>query len=48
MTEEPSASELHHFALTERIAEDNDGEALRVSKRKKKRHADAEKRSQAH
>ncbi|AIQ91424.1 MULTISPECIES: hypothetical protein [Methylobacterium] len=48
VTEEPSASELHHFALTERIAEDNDGEVLRVSKRKKKRHADAEKRSQAH
>ncbi len=48
VTEEPSASELHHFALTERIAQDNDGEVLRVGKRKKKRQADAEKRSQAH
>ncbi len=48
VTEESSSSELHDFALAERIAEDNAGEVLRVTKRKKKRRADAEKRSEAH
>lgn len=48
VTEEPSASELHDFALAERIAQDNQGEVLRVSKRKKKRHDDAERRSPPH
>lgn len=41
VTDEPSTSELHHFALVERVAEDNEGEVLRVNKRgKKKRAAD--------
>jgi hypothetical protein len=47
VTEEPSAQELHNFAMSERISEDNAGEVLQVSKRKK-RHADGEKRSQPH
>jgi hypothetical protein len=33
-----SDSELHSFALAERIAEENTDEVLRVSKRKKKKH----------
>ncbi len=49
MTEEPSAAELHHFALAECIAEDNPGEVLRVGKRKtNKRPSDSRDSSPAH
>lgn len=37
-----SNSELHTFALAERIAEENSDEVLRVSKRKKKKHRAAQ------
>lgn len=48
VTEEPSTSELHDFALAERIAQDNAGEVLRISKRKKKRYGEAEKEPRPH
>lgn len=48
VTEEPSASELHDFAIAERIAEDNEGEVLRVTKRKKKRSSDRRETAPVH
>ncbi len=41
-------SELHNFALTERIAGDNADEVLRVGKLKKKRNRNADGRSASH
>lgn len=46
---EGAIAELHEFALAERIAEDNAGVVLEVSKRKKKKRSSAAaERSQAH